>query len=90
MSEPTELSELIEAVEDAFSHAHGRPTFEPGLNSSPDASDGEVRIQKACRLLDLATEIESVGPYYGTRPTTSGRFSRGTSPDIPANCRVAE
>lgn len=65
MSDPTELVEHLEAVEDAFSHAHGRPQFEPGLNSSPDASDGEVQIQKACRLLDLTSEIGSLGPYYG-------------------------
>ncbi len=37
MSDPTDLLEEIAAAEDAFSHASGRPTFEPDLNSGPDA-----------------------------------------------------
>lgn len=65
MSDPTELREAIEAVQDAFSHAHGRPEFEPELNAAVDASAGEVQIQKACRLLDLAHRIEELGEYYG-------------------------
>jgi len=65
MSDPTALLQEIDAVEDAFGHAHGRPTFEPDVNASPDASAGEVRIQKACRLLELTRNIDSVGEYYG-------------------------
>jgi hypothetical protein len=65
MSDPDDLLEGISAAEDAFSHAHGRPAFEPGINSAPDAADGEVQIQKACRLLELIGEIEEIGEYYG-------------------------
>lgn len=65
MSDPAELREAIEAAEDAFSHADGRPEFEPDLNAAADASSGEVQIQKACRLLELARRIEEVGEYYG-------------------------
>jgi len=65
MSDPTDLLEAIAAAEDAFSHASGRPTFEPGLNAGADAEEGEVQIQKACRLLALAHEIDDLGAYYG-------------------------
>jgi len=65
MSDPSELLEAITAAEDAFGHAHGQPTFEPDINSAPDASDGEVQIQKACRLLALVRELDDVGDYYG-------------------------
>ncbi|WP_435196398.1 hypothetical protein [Natronomonas sp. EA1] len=65
MSDPTELLDEIAAAEDAFGHADGRPTFEPGLNASPDASEGEVQIQKACRLLEVSTVLDNAGDYYG-------------------------
>jgi hypothetical protein len=65
MSDPTDLLEEIATAEDAFSHASGRPRFEPGLNSGPDADVGEVQIQKACRLLSLAHGIDDLGEYYG-------------------------
>lgn len=65
MSDPTSLLEEIAAAEDAFGHAHGRPEFEPEVNSSTDASDGEVQIQKACRLLELTRTIDERGEYYG-------------------------
>lgn len=65
MSDPAELLDSTEAAEDAFNHALGQPTFEPGLNAAPDAEAGEVSIQKACRLLELTAEIESLGDYYG-------------------------
>lgn len=65
MSDPTELRARIDAAEDAFTHARGQPTFEPELNASGDASDGEVQIQKACRLLSLTGIIDDVGAYYG-------------------------
>lgn len=65
MSDPAELLERIETAEDAFGHALGRPTFEPQLNASSDASSGEVQIQKACRLLELTHRIDEIGDYYG-------------------------
>lgn len=65
MSDPTELLERIARAEDVFGHAHGRPTFEPELNATTDASDGEVQIQKACRLLELTHGIDELGKYYG-------------------------
>lgn len=65
MSDPSDLLAGIEAAEDAFSHARGRPKFEPELNAGPDAVDGEVQIQKACRLRSLAHEIDALGEYYG-------------------------
>jgi hypothetical protein len=65
MSDSIELLEGIETAEDAFGHAHGRPTFDPKINSSTDASDGEVQIQKACHLLELTHEIDELGEYYG-------------------------
>lgn len=65
MSDPTELIEEIETAEDAFSHAMGEPQFEPRINAGVDADEGEVQIQKACRLLELANEIDSPGQYYG-------------------------
>ncbi len=45
MSDPREIEELIEAAEDAFGHAEGRPDFEPGLNASQDAESGEVQTE---------------------------------------------
>jgi len=65
VSDPNELLDEIAAAEDAFSHADGRPRFEPGLNASPDASEGEVQIQKACRLLDVSDVLHDAGDYYG-------------------------
>lgn len=65
MSDPHGLLDEIASAEDAFSHADGRPEFEPGLNASSDARDGEVQIQKACRLLEVSTILENAGDYYG-------------------------
>ncbi|WP_248516920.1 hypothetical protein [Salinarchaeum laminariae] len=65
MSDPAELLDEISTAEDAFGHAHGQPTFEPTLNAGSDASDGEVQIQKACRLIDLTNRIDELGEYYG-------------------------
>lgn len=64
MTDPTALLDGIEAAEDAFNHALGKPTFEPGLDATPNAEPGEVPIQKACRLLELTSELESLGDYY--------------------------
>jgi hypothetical protein len=65
MSDPRRVHELLEATEDAFIHAEGRPTFEPEMNASQDAESGEVQIQKACRLLKLARKIDDIDGYYG-------------------------
>lgn len=65
MSDPREIREVLEAAEDAFSHAAGPPRFEPGVNNDPSATNGEVQLQKACRLLELAHRIDDVGDYYG-------------------------
>jgi len=65
VSDPEELLEAVDVAQDAFGHALGEPTFEPGVNAGPDATEGEVQIQKACRLLSLAHEIEALGSYYG-------------------------
>lgn len=48
MRDPSPIREHISAVEDAFGHAHGTPTFEPQIDSSRGADDGAVQIQKAC------------------------------------------
>lgn len=65
MSDPRELLDAIETAQDAFGHAHGEPSFEPGVDAGPGAEEGEVQIQKACRLLSLADEVEELGSYYG-------------------------
>jgi len=65
MSDPRELLDLLDRAEDAFGHAYGAPSFEPGPNHSTDAADGEVPIQKACRSLELIHALDEVGEYYG-------------------------
>lgn len=65
MSDPTKLLDDISVAEDAFGHAHGHPEFEPRLNADADASDGEVQIQKACRLIELTNRIDELGEFYG-------------------------
>lgn len=66
MSDPNDLLEQIAAAEDAFGHAHGQPTFEPELNAAPDADEGAVQIQNACRLLELIHSLDEIGEYYGS------------------------
>ncbi|MEF8819703.1 MAG: hypothetical protein V5A82_08930 [Haloferacaceae archaeon] len=65
MGDPTDLLAEIAAAEDAFTHASGRPTFEPDVNAGADAAEGEIQIQKAYALLALAHEIDTLGGYYG-------------------------
>lgn len=65
MTDPDDLTAALIAAEDAFGHARGEPTFEPGFNSSKSAAPGEVQIQKACRLLELSHRLDDVGAYYG-------------------------
>ncbi|MFC7057044.1 DNA-binding protein [Halovenus salina] len=65
MSDPSAVLDRLDAAEDAFSHAAGRPAFEPNVNAAPDADAGEVALQKACRLLTVAHDLEQVGDYYG-------------------------
>lgn len=64
VSERSDLREKIGAAEDSFAHMDGGPQFEPGINSSSDGEHGEVQIQKACRLLELAYQIDDVGDYW--------------------------
>ncbi|WP_267643516.1 DNA-binding protein [Haloarchaeobius amylolyticus] len=65
MSDPREILDGLAEAEDAFGHAYGQPTFEPGLNASTDAGEGEVQLQKACRLLELTHRLDELGEYYG-------------------------
>jgi hypothetical protein len=65
MSDPSTLTTLIDEARDAFNHTHGDPTFEPKVNASATAIDGEVAIQKACRLLEVTKTLDSIGSYYG-------------------------
>lgn len=64
MSDPSTLLNQLDAAEDAFSHTAGHPEFEPGVNASPEAEPGEVPLQKACRLLTVAHELDDTGEYY--------------------------
>lgn len=64
MSDPADLTEVLDAAEDAFAHAHGTPNFEPEIASDADAAAGEVQIQKGCRLLEAARVLNDEGDYY--------------------------
>jgi hypothetical protein len=66
MSDPSRLTDALDNARDSFRHAHGTPTFEPTINASTDANDGEVQIQKACRLIEAATVLQQSGEYYGS------------------------
>lgn len=65
MSDPSHVLDRLDAAEDAFGHTAGRPEFEPDVNASPDADPGEVPLQKACRLLTVAHDLDNAGDYYG-------------------------
>lgn len=64
MTDPTELTDAIDRTADAFSHAHGTPAFEPGIDASPDVESGKVQVQKGCRLLLAAESLQRNGEYY--------------------------
>ncbi len=64
MTDPSQVEKLLQRTEDAFHGVDGRSTFEPDIDSSPDAPEGKVQVQKACRLLDLAHEIDEIDGYY--------------------------
>ncbi|MFT4921559.1 MAG: hypothetical protein ACI8XM_000760 [Haloarculaceae archaeon] len=66
MSDPSRLTAALDAARDSFRHAHGAPTFEPTIDASTDADEGEVQIQKACRLIEAATILQQSGEYYGS------------------------
>lgn len=66
MSDPAQLTDALDAARDSFRHAHGAPTFEPTINAGVGADDGEVQIQKACRLIEAATVLEESGDYHGS------------------------
>lgn len=63
MTDPAELTDALDAAEDAFAHTHGTPEYEPAIARS-DANPGEVRLQKACRLLLAANLLRDEGHYY--------------------------
>lgn len=65
MTDPTAILNRLDTAEDAFGHVTGRPEFESDVNASPDAARGEVPLQKACRLLTVAQELDNLGDYYG-------------------------
>lgn len=65
MSDPEPLLEALEDAKRAFNRPGSAPEFEPGVNPAADAAEGEVAVQKACRLLELANEVETLGDYYG-------------------------
>lgn len=65
MTDPATILDRLDTAEDAFSHAAGRPKFESDVNASSDAAAGEVPLQKACRLLTVSQELDTLGDYYG-------------------------
>lgn len=64
MTDPTEIQRALEAVADAFEYGHGEPGFEPGIDSSADADEGTVTLQKACRLLASAERTDDETDFY--------------------------
>lgn len=63
-SDPGDLRDALEAAEDAFDHAYGAPNYEPNITSGHVAEAGEIRFQKACRLLRAAAVLREEGQYY--------------------------
>lgn len=64
MSDPTEITEAIARVEDAFDHGRGEPEFEPKLDASIGANEGNVMLQKGCRNLEGASERLLDAEFY--------------------------
>lgn len=64
MTDPDHLKEALEAASDAFNHDLGAPTFEPGIDSSGDADEGTVSLQKGCRLIESAEYTLERTDYY--------------------------
>lgn len=63
MSDPAELLDALADAEDAFTHAHGSPEFEPGIDAGSDDS-GVIQLQKRCRLLVTAATLQSNGDHF--------------------------
>lgn len=60
MSDPTPVVDALDEAIDAFDEmGHGRPTYEPGIDSE---TDWTTQLTKACRLLAAAEAFE--GEYY--------------------------
>lgn len=51
MTDPHDVTVALERASDAFDHRLGEPVFEPGIDSSGDAEEGAVFLQKGCRLI---------------------------------------
>jgi len=66
VTDPTRLTDALAVARDSFRHAHGAPTFEPGVDSSPDADEGIVQVQKACRLLGTGAALQDEGAFCGS------------------------
>lgn len=64
MTDPDEIIDAIDRVEDAFNHGHGRPEFEPKIDSSTEADEGKVMLQKGCRTLEAASEELLGADFY--------------------------
>lgn len=63
MSDPAELLDVLADAEDAFTHAHGSPEFDPGIDaSSKDA--GVIQLQKGCQLLVAADVLRADGDHF--------------------------
>lgn len=54
MTDPHDVTAALERASDAFDHGLGDPVFEPGIDSSGDAEEGAVSLQKGCRLIQSA------------------------------------
>lgn len=66
MTDPEEIADTIEDVEDAFAYGHGEPEFEAKIDSSTDAGEGEVMLQKGCRYLEAGEEALLDGGFYSS------------------------
>lgn len=64
MTDPDHLKEALNVASDAFDHGLGAPTFEPGIDSSNEADEGTVSLQKGCRLIESAEYTLERTDYY--------------------------
>lgn len=63
MSDPNALTDAVADAQDAFTHAHGSPEFDPGIDaSSKDA--GVIQLQKGCQLLVAADVLRADGDHF--------------------------
>lgn len=64
MTDPTEITEAIARVEDAFDHGHREPEFEPKIDPATDANESAVVLQKGCRNLEAAADRLLDAEFY--------------------------